>query len=101
MQNSSTFPQQVNTVTAQTNAQTITAAAAEVHNEQVYSVVMLLVCGLLTLFATAAATQIPAYLATADYMRLIAVIVFFGLSTAGLVGHLVTIIRLQISKKSM
>lgn len=99
MQNSSTIQQQVNTITPQTNTQAITDKANDIHNEQVFSMVMLLVCGLLTLFATAAATQLPAYLATADYMRLIAVIVFFGLSAAGLLGHLVTIIRLQSSKK--
>ena len=56
--------------------------------------VMSFVCGLLCLFALAAATRIPHYLAAPDYVRLIGVILFSLLALVGLVDNIHTHIRL-------
>ncbi len=50
--------------------------------------ILSLVCGLLCLFAIAAATRIPHYLNSADYMRLSGAILFGLLSFTGLAINL-------------
>ena len=62
---------------------------------------MSLICGLLWLFVAAAATRIPHYLATSDYLRLIGVILFGLLVLAGLISIVQTHICLWRSSTEL
>lgn len=55
--------------------------------ERLQASLMSLICGLLLLFALAAATHIPDYLAEPDYFRLIGAIFFNLLALAGLAAN--------------
>ena len=56
---------------------------------------MTLICSLLFLFAVAAATRIPYYLAVPDYVRLVGVILFGLLASAGLIESIRTTLCLK------
>ncbi|WP_420627978.1 Os1348 family NHLP clan protein [Candidatus Leptofilum sp.] len=63
--------------------------------------VMSFVCAMLCLFAAAAATRIPLYLETADYTRLIGVILFALAAIVGLVDNIRTHIWLWRLQKEI
>ena len=57
--------------------------------------VMSLICGMLLLFAIAAASRIPAYLVASDINRLVGVALFGLLALAGVIGNIRTHFRLR------
>jgi formate/nitrite transporter FocA (FNT family) len=62
--------------------------------------VMSFACGLLLLFAIAAATRIPYYLTTLDYTRLVGTILFGLLALAGLFDNIRTHLCLRRLKSN-
>ncbi len=59
---------------------------------------MSLICSLLALFAAAAATRIPHYLAVSDYIRLVGVILFGLIVLAGVIANIHTHVCLWRSR---
>lgn len=56
---------------------------------------MSVVCGLLCLFAIAAATRIPLYIVSTDYIRLMAAVLFGLLALSGLLDNIYTHVFLR------